>query len=153
MEMFDGLIWAGVLGCMLFSTEPKRTAMLCVLACHTATVLVSNYVPNFLGAWTSFYISGFAEFTGAAFLIWYSQRIFHDRLFFFLMAFMLWFSALTGGMYKYDIIHAYADYVTVSETIAIIHLVTMLMFTDGIRNGIGYIYDGLSAISRRRSHS
>ena len=153
MEMFDGLIWVGVLGCMFFSTEPKRTAMFCVLVCHTVTVIVSSYDPQFLGAWSSFYISGFAEFAGAAFLIWYSRRIFHDRLFFFMMSFLLWFSALTGGMYKYDFINAYSEYETFSEAIAIIHLFIMLMFTDGIRNSIGYIYDSLSAVRRRWSHS
>lgn len=142
MDGFDLFIPIGILLAMFLSSEPKRSAIAFVVVINIAITATTYFMAT---GWAEFYLASMLESSGAIILVLAAMRlkVRKERMFFYLMAGMLLASSLMVPLFKYDVIVQHSSYMFISELIALIHLTTMLSFSDGIRNFAGNIRDSL----------
>ena len=134
----DGFLLVGILAAMLLSSEPKKSAIALVLMISAFVTLI-DYL---FSGWVVMYLTSIMESMAAILLLSYSRKLVvaKDRLFFYMMAAFLLTSASTivvcRVLYRLDIDYLHSDYVLVSYTIALSHLLMMISFSDGIGSAI-----------------
>ena len=128
---FDAFVFIGILLCMLFSSEPKKSAIARVLY----LALIIRGLDYFFDGWLVMNLVSIVESMGAILLLSYARSLAKriDRVFFRMMSAFLLMSAATVPLYRYDFIYLHADYVAISHAIALCHLAFMGIYSDGIR--------------------
>lgn len=128
---FDVLIFLGTLAAMLMATMPKRAVMASILLV-TIWAMIFN---SFFDGWSAFFALSMTEGMVAIAIIMWSrfQKFQADRRFFYIMAAFLWISAATVPLFRYDVIN-FKEYIALAQGLAVAHVLSMLMFSDGIRN-------------------
>lgn len=135
----------GMFFAMLLSAEPKRSAIALLVVVHAMVNTLSDYIDTA----RIYDLAILVETLAAIALIRISKTLIKDVVFYHLMAFFLLTSSLITILYKHDIIVSHEGYIVASTSIAITHVVVMLGYADGVRNGIRFIHDTL--VSRGRS--
>lgn len=143
----DAFLLVGILASMLLSSEPKKSAIALVLSI-AASVTFIDYLFN---GWIVMYLTSLMESMAAITLLSYSRKLVgaKDRLFFYMMAAFLLVSASTvvvcRTLYRLDIDYSHSDYVLVSYSIALSHLLMMISFSDGIGSAIRALRNNILA--------
>ena len=132
----DFIIPLGILVAMFLSNEPKKSAI-AVIIFISLSIIAIDY---FLSGWITLYLASIIESSGAIGLILAARYLkeFKDRIFFRLMGLLLLLSSGVAYVFISGSI-AHSNYVLISEVVAVIHLITMLSLSDGIRNFVGNI--------------
>ena len=140
---FDIFLALGILLAMLLSDMPKKAVVAFVVCIHLS-ITTMDY---FLTGWIEYYIASIAESIGAMLVIsctGYARNEL-ERKYFLLNGAFLWASAAIVPLFRYDIIVAHVDYVFYSQMVATLHLLAMLILSDGIRNFARSIHDIFSS--------
>ena len=149
MELFDIGIFLGVLFAMLFASYPKKSAM-------AVCVAVSLFGLG-IGATTQYYaipdmifpLQAVNETCGALLILALSRKLRDkkEKDFFYLMAGLLVLSSALNSIYPPIYIRVesmtFEPYLFAFKSIAVLHVITMLMFADGITNFVRSIRDNL----------
>lgn len=135
--LFDGLMFSIILFCFIRAKEPKQTALLVCLFVSLFGYLINQVSPvNYL--YSSLAI---AESLGAAIIMVLSFGVDRkNKVFFYLMSGFLAASVINNGLmmplYKYTDMGSFQVYSLCYQAIAVCHVLTMLAFSDVIRNTI-----------------
>lgn len=141
---FDLFLALGILLAMFLSEQPKRAVVAFVVLVQLVGVINDYLIPS---GWLDYYIGSILESIGAMVIIFcttYARNRF-ERGYFLLNAAFLWASAAIVPLFRYDIIVYHSDYVFYSQMVASLHLLAMLILSDGIRNFARSINDILSS--------
>lgn len=140
---FDIFLALGILLAMFWSDMPKK-AVVAFIVCIHLSITAIDY---FLTGWLEYYIASSTEALGAILIIFCARHAKNgfERKYFLLNAAFLWASAAIVPLFRYDIIIAHVDYVFYSQMVASLHLLAMLILSDGIRNFARSINDILSS--------
>lgn len=144
---FDIIVSILILIVMWKTTMPKQVVIGLVGLCAASVTLYDH----FLDGWTPYYLGSITETIAAIAIIRYSRDLRHDKPFFHLMAFLLLMSSFLSMLFKYDVIVAHSDYVAASQSLAMVHVALMIIYSDGLRGLIGSISDGASRIWHSRN--
>ena len=136
----DIIIPLGILLAMLLSNEPKKSAIAVIIFISLSIIAIDYFVTG----WITLYLASIIESSGAIGLIIAARYLaeFKDRIFFRLMGLLLLLSSGVAGAFIFGYT-AHSNYVFISEVVAVIHLITMLSLSDGIRNFAGNMRDSL----------
>ncbi len=140
------LLCLGILLAMFLSDMPKKAIVAFVVIIQICTAIM-DYKLSGSESWSPFYSASIAEALGAMLIIFcarYAKNGF-ERKYFLLNAAFLWASAAIVPLFRYDIIIAHVDYVFYSQMVASLHLLAMLILSDGIRKFARSINDILSS--------
>ena len=135
---FDGIIFAIILFCFISAKEPKQTALLVCLL-----VALSGHICNqYLGVEYLYSSLAIAESIGAASIMMMSFKVSQgNKTFFYLMSGFLTASVINNGLlvpaYKYAGVGSFHVYTICYQAIAVCHILTMLAYSDVIRNAVG----------------
>lgn len=149
MELFDIGIFLGVLFAMLFSSQPKRSAMAVCVLVSLAGLISGASVQYFSVPDLIYPIQSINEVSGALLLIALSRRLKKkkDRTFFYLMSGFLMTSCSLNSIYIPIYINVEAmefwPYLLAFKSVAVVHVITMLWFADGITNSVRNIRNNL----------
>lgn len=148
---FDIFLWLGILLAMFLSKRPKQGAVAIVAIIASAGVLIDYWFPKdlveSLGLWIEYFLASSLEATGAILLTFWATMLKKraDAQYFYLMAAFLLASSSVVVLFRNDVIVTQADYIFYAQLVAVLHLLTMLIFSDGIRNLARSTYDILSS--------
>lgn len=158
VEVFDGLVLVSILFTMLASSYPKKGAMTIVLLVAVTGMWINHY-GDAIG-WHAVPPMMCIVETFAACMLWRYRKFVisaKDRYFFLLMICFLVVSAIINfvampgrqlGFMPHE------AYLIISKSIAIVHLLVMAWYSDGISNCVtnirGYISSFVSSLNRFR---
>ena len=142
-ELFDMVIFLGCLLAMLLSSPPKKFAISVCLGVSLLGICINTAdLHEFITIRMSYSLAGIVEILSALGLILYSRWVirFRDRFFFMLMAMLLLISAALNvifiPIYLYTDFLIFGMYQAAFYSIATLHVLVMLGYSDGIRSGI-----------------
>ena len=140
MSPFDIGILLAVLFAMLLSSMPKKLAMsICLLVAIVGVITNGAIEAGYLAEIVIYHIAGIAETSAAFLLILIGWRIINvkEARFFFLMAGFLMASSALNSLYIHIFLYTdflkYEFYTVGFHVVAILHVITMFAYSDGIR--------------------
>ena len=149
MELFDIFIFLGVLLAMLFSSQPKKTAMAICLAVSLFGLGISAGTMYYQVPDMIFPLQAVNEVCGALLILGLSRQLQarKEKTFFIMMAGLLLMSSALNSIFPPIYIRVetmtFTPYLVLFKTIAVLHVFTMMMFADGITNFARSIRDNL----------
>jgi hypothetical protein len=149
VELFDIFIFLGVLLAMLFSSQPKKTAMAICLAVSLFGLGISAGAMYYQVPDMIYPLQAVNETCGALLILALSRQLQErkEKNFFMMMAGLLVMSSALNSIYPPIYIRVetmtFTPYLVLFKTIAVLHVFTMLMFADGITNLARSIRDNL----------
>lgn len=146
MNTFDVFVFLAILLAMLLSRQPKRTA---VALCALVTVVLMA-IDHFSSGWIYYYSAIVIEFSALVVLLALARRYkkYQDRLFFRIMAAFLWGSTLVSVLFTFGYITEHSAYYEYASMVAFMHVVFMLVYSDGFRIACGNIRDSFPSARR-----
>jgi len=159
-SLFDIGIFLGVLFAMLLTSMPQKFAMSICLSVALLGILINSLAQlEYITVRAVFPLAGIAEVAAAFMLIMYGRIVWNrrDQVFFYLMAGFLLFSSAINLIFIP--VYLYTDYLTFGmyqaafHTIAVLHVLTMLGYSDGIRALFRDIRDSFFRDHADTSHS
>lgn len=146
ITIFDICIFLGILCAMLISSMPKKMAMLICLVVSIIGIMLNGAIEaGYLAEATIYPMGGLTEAFAAIILILIGARIinYQDRRFFHIMAGFLMLSSFLNSvyipLYLYNDILTYRFYTVGFYLVATSHVLTMFVYSDGIRKIFGNI--------------
>lgn len=144
LTLFDVGIFLAILFAMLLSSMPNKLAMFICLAVSIAGLTVNGVIEaGYLGSESIYPIAGVIETTAAIVLLVVGSRVIKHRQFFYVMAgFLLASSALNSiyiPVFLYTDFLSYEFYTYGFHIVAVLHVITMYAYSDGIGKIAGNI--------------
>jgi len=140
---FDLVIFLGCLLAMFFSQMPAKLAISVCLGVSLWGILINTArMHEFITVNILYSLCGIVEIVSAAGLILYARFIVNhrDRVFFLLMAMFLLLSSAINviliPIYIYTDLLTFEAYQAAFHLIAVLHVMCMLGYSDGVRLGI-----------------
>ena len=148
IDFFNIGIFLGVLFAMLLTSMPQKFAMSVCLGVALWGILINSAAAyEYISIRSVYPLAGIVEVASAFGLVLYARFITkrQDMIFFYLMSGFLLFSSAINLIFIP--VYLYTDYLTfgmyqvVFHTIAVLHVLVMGSFSDGIRSFVGDIRD------------
>lgn len=143
MTLFDVGIFLGILFAMLLSSMPKKLAMLiCLFVSITGLILNSAIEAGYFADSMIYPMAGVAEALAAVILMLIGIRTINhrDARFFYIMGWFLivssWLNSIYIPLFLYTDFLTFEFYTVGFHVVAMLHVFTMFVYSDGIGKAI-----------------